>query len=365
LPAIGADNAGNFVIVWHGGYDGAQTGVFGRRFDASGAPRGVEFQVNVFTTNFQNTPAVSVDSDGDFVVVFASGLQDGPTFGVFGRRFTSSGAAVGVDFQVNAVTVGQQTSPSIGLDSDGDFVVAWLTDQGPDDTNVLVRRFNSTGVGGAEMAVSPFTGGEVHPRVGVDADGDFVVAWTGAGSGYGGGLDTFARRFNALGGPQGEEFLVNQYTWDGQQLPSVAVADDGDFVIAWSSDTQDGSNYGAFARAFDASGAAIGSDIQVNTYTPGDQLLATVASDDKGGFVVAWNGPVPGVGVAGVFGQRFATLFPLDVDGNGAFDALTDGLLILRFGFGFSGATLTTGAIGTGCTRCDAASITAYLQSIS
>lgn len=53
----------------------------------------------------------------------------------------------------------------------------------------------------------------------------------------------------------------------------------------------------------------------------------------------------------------------LDVDGNGSFDPLTDGLLILRFAFGFSGATLINGAIGLGCTRCDAPSITAYLQS--
>jgi hypothetical protein len=43
---------------------------------------------------------------------------------------------------------------------------------------------------------------------------------------------------------------------------------------------------------------------------------------------------------------------------------LTDGLLLLRFGFGFSGNTLINGAVGPGCTRCDAASITAYLQSL-
>lgn len=54
----------------------------------------------------------------------------------------------------------------------------------------------------------------------------------------------------------------------------------------------------------------------------------------------------------------------LDVDGNGATDALTDGLLVLRFLFGFNGATLTTGAVGAGCTRCDAAAIVPYLESL-
>ena len=37
---------------------------------------------------------------------------------------------------------------------------------------------------------------------------------------------------------------------------------------------------------------------------------------------------------------------------------LTDGLLVLRHLFGFTGATLTGGALGDGCTRCLAADIT-------
>ncbi|WP_295393196.1 hypothetical protein [uncultured Thiodictyon sp.] len=50
----------------------------------------------------------------------------------------------------------------------------------------------------------------------------------------------------------------------------------------------------------------------------------------------------------------------LDVDGNGAVAPETDGTLILRHLFGFSGTALTTGALGAGATR-DAAAITAYL----
>jgi len=50
----------------------------------------------------------------------------------------------------------------------------------------------------------------------------------------------------------------------------------------------------------------------------------------------------------------------LDADGNGAVAPATDGTLILRHLFGFTGTTLTTGALGTSATR-DAAAITAYL----
>ena len=41
----------------------------------------------------------------------------------------------------------------------------------------------------------------------------------------------------------------------------------------------------------------------------------------------------------------------LDIDGNGKVDALTDGLMILRALFGLTGTSVTAGAIGTGATR--------------
>jgi hypothetical protein len=55
----------------------------------------------------------------------------------------------------------------------------------------------------------------------------------------------------------------------------------------------------------------------------------------------------------------------LDADGNGSLGALTDGLLILRFEFGFTGTTLTSNAVGANCTRCDGASIAAYLETLN
>jgi len=53
----------------------------------------------------------------------------------------------------------------------------------------------------------------------------------------------------------------------------------------------------------------------------------------------------------------------LDVDGNGQSDALTDGLMLIRYLFGLRGASLTAGAIGTGATR-TGAQIETYIQSL-
>ena len=65
------------------------------------------------------------------------------------------------------------------------------------------------------------------------------------------------------------------------------------------------------------------------------------------------------------FSVCMSTLVPtLDLDANNVYDALTDGLLAIRYLFGLSGASLTTGAIGPGATRTTPDAITQYLNDI-
>ncbi len=50
-------------------------------------PAGAEFQVNTYTTDQQEDPAVAVDADGDFVVVWHSYMAgDPPRPALPGRR---------------------------------------------------------------------------------------------------------------------------------------------------------------------------------------------------------------------------------------------------------------------------------------
>ncbi|MBC6480749.1 MAG: hypothetical protein GDA56_26235 [Hormoscilla sp. GM7CHS1pb] len=51
----------------------------------------------------------------------------------------------------------------------------------------------------------------------------------------------------------------------------------------------------------------------------------------------------------------------LDIDGNGVIDALTDGLVAIRYLFGFRGETLTEGVVSEGATR-DTSEIVTYLD---
>ena len=54
----------------------------------------------------------------------------------------------------------------------------------------------------------------------------------------------------------------------------------------------------------------------------------------------------------------------LDIDANGEIDALSDGLLVMRYLFDFSGDALVNNAVGDGATRTDSTEIEMYLESL-
>jgi hypothetical protein len=308
-PTVAMDADGDFVVVWasHGQDDPSDTsfladGVFAQRYDASGKTLGLEFQVNTGTSSAQTFPAVAMDADGDFVVAWQSLGQDGDNWGVFAQRYDAAGNPRGAEFRVNTVTSGAQRSPALAMDADGDFVVVWAS-RGQDDPSdnssagydIFAQRYNAAGnAQGSELRVNSFTTGfQYVPVVAMDAGGDFVVAWQSRGqddpsdtSPLGDGV--FAQRYDAAGSAQGPEFQVNSFTTGSQFGPHIAMDADGDFVVAWQSLGQDGSDWGVFGQRHNATGVPQGPEFQVNTTTTNGQLSPAVAMDADGDFVVAW-----------------------------------------------------------------------------
>ena len=82
------------LLLRVGTQDGSQSGIFGRRFDASGAPLGGEIPINATTLGPQSSPSVATSPGGSFVTAFAGGGygfdQDGSASGVFLRRVAAA-----------------------------------------------------------------------------------------------------------------------------------------------------------------------------------------------------------------------------------------------------------------------------------
>ena len=291
-PSVAIAPDGNFVVVWDSvGQDGSYLGIFGQRFAASGTPLGGEFQVNSYTTGRQYNPSVSGDDTGNFVVVWESYGQDGDRSGIFAQRFSVNGDKLGGEFQVNSHTPDLQRSPSVAVDPSGSFVVVWYSDeQDGSDLGVFGQRFSAQGVPlGGEFQVNSFTpGDQFYPSVASDPSGDFLVAWESYGQ-DGDRSGIFAQRFSVNGNKLGGEFRVSSYTTGNQYYPHVAADGSGNFVVVWQSLDQDGDRGGVFGQQLANDGTRIGGEFLVNTRTAGSQYRNRVSATANGDSVVTWS----------------------------------------------------------------------------
>lgn len=308
---IAMDDAGNFVTTWtsNQGQDGDGYGVYARRYNASGDALSPEFLVSTWTTGNQVGAIAAMTPDGQFVITWTSlgTSQDGDSSGVFAQRYDANGMAVGGEFQVNTATAGDQKASDIVIDKNGDFVIVWTeyyTDRDGDGSGIFAQRFSADGVKvGNEFQVNTTgTNEQRSPDMAISESGDFVVTWTSYvdNSRL---TDVFAQRFNNSGEKVGTEFLVNQTTTRYQSFSSVAMDLEGNFVVTWGSDF--GSTRNILSRRFDSNGIALSDEFQVNTTTMNISSGSSIAMDDDGDFVVAWQQYGLDGDAAGIFAQRF------------------------------------------------------------
>lgn len=151
-----------------------------------------------------------------------------------------------------------------------------------------------------------WTNSQRYPSVATDPNGNFVITWGASKKQDGSGWGIYARRYDKNGFPLGDEFQVNTETKSDQMYPSVAVAKNGRFVIAWVSEKQDKSDYGIYAQRFNKIGIPLGSEFRVNTYTKKSQSNPDIAMDLKGNFVITWASYNQDGSYAGVYAQRYS-----------------------------------------------------------
>ncbi|MCC7422560.1 MAG: cadherin repeat domain-containing protein [Planctomycetaceae bacterium] len=278
FPAVATEIDGDFVITYTGANDGNGSGIFVQQFNANGTPKAlpganpinpiVPYRANTFITGTQRYSSISIDELGGFIVTWTSSGQDGDRDGIFGQRFDQFGVAAGPEFRVNTSTVANQKHSSVAIDKNGDFVVTWSSgDPNVGDYDVYFQRFNRGGQKlRFEQQVNTLitAGDQTLSRVAMDDDGDFIITWVSEGQ-DGDGTGIFAKRFDNQGTAYGPEFQVNTFFTGTQTLPAVAANRDGDFAIAWTGQNADGSSLEIFSQNYNFGNAP--TDITLNPGT--------------------------------------------------------------------------------------------------
>ncbi|MEO7973483.1 MAG: hypothetical protein ABIU84_07825, partial [Thermoanaerobaculia bacterium] len=297
--------------------DGSGRGVFGQRFDASGAPAGVEFLVNSTTAGDQYVGDVAMAADGSFIVVWDSFSADYLESDVLGQRFSALGAKVGAEFPVNSTTVDYQKSGQIAVAPSGAFVGVWASvNQDGSGSGIFGQRFDANGVpAGAEFAVNSATeGDQAQPAIAVDGSGAFIASWNSR-SEAGEKARILARLFDQDGEPTSGELEVSESVENDHGSSSLAVDGLGNFFVAWTAylpnsiPTVDACSL-AYGRRFDARGVPLQGEFRLNDttcYTGGPQVVAGLPL----AFATSWHsrGGWHNLAILDVYVKTFAVFF--------------------------------------------------------
>ena len=340
---------GGFIINWtnNSGLDGSGNGVFGQRFDASGATVGGEFQVNTLTSSNQDQSDVTAlmgPNAGKWVSVWHSetsaGAGDGNGSGVIGQIFEADGTTPTGEFVINTETLSEQDAPQLIALADGGFFAVWQSTSTTFDpmvgtipptadgssNGVFGQRFDATGAAaGAEVQINATTlNNQFDPQVAALNNGNLAIVWTdNAADGSVAGV--YGRIIGPDGAPVTDEFRVNDQRINSQTMPDVVALTTGGFAVVWDDNNgTDGSGVGVFAQQYSDDGNRIDSQFQVNTEFSGNQFQPVITALADGGFAIAWTSQTSGSAgdgnSNGVFYQIFAnaapTVSPVSAEGD-------------------------------------------------
>jgi hypothetical protein len=261
----------------------------------------------LISTNFPPTDDTDSDNassaNGTSVAVWVNAFS--PTdHDIWAQRFDNLGHPDGLPIMVDASS-DDSYHPRVAMDSQGRFVVTWEDHNSNGSSSIWMSYYAASDIPptGAVL-VSDVRLGDVNLDVAA-SDGSFVITWGPRGSGM---SDIMAERFAFAGGfPQGQGIFTVKAATSLQGDPSVAMAPDGRFVIAYDQ-VEDGDNrfvFDIFASQYDAGGHLVRGNIPINTDPASFTYSPSVAMDAAGNAVVAYERQYTG-GI-GVYANRLSS----------------------------------------------------------
>src|SRR5262249_15751090 len=145
-PQVAARRDGGFVVTW-AGYEEVEdvtaTRIFGARYAGGQIVEGSTFELDTPTASTVLDPAVAADAASNFVLVWQ---QDGR---IRGRGFWSGGRRQGPSSPVSETTDPsiQAASPAVSIAGTGDVMVVWRQSQASGGSTVMARQLRRCGNG--------------------------------------------------------------------------------------------------------------------------------------------------------------------------------------------------------------------------
>jgi hypothetical protein len=322
---LACDSAGGFAAVWSDTRNGRWYDLYLQRFDAEGRPitRNLRINGNAGEANVKAS-SLALDSQGRCAVVWINGS-------IYLQQFSSAGSAVGQNIRVAGIGP-NVCHPRVCIDGQGNAAVLHYPNT---KANFALSRFSENGEPLDRTEFGQLDAAQQDAMIFLRPDGAFLLVWDVWNEEDGStGLTESALRYRLDSSAEPDIFHVRRvpddfcstqdvllrqdgtsfYSWTGQDqhvyvqccestgktrygvvkacddtlgsscsYPSVGVAPDGGFAVAWV-------NWGSpvdreiFVRVFDAKGEPRSQDIGTGAYA----LYPAVTSGPAGDFNVFW-----------------------------------------------------------------------------
>lgn len=289
-PAIAMDKNNNYVVVWEGyGVGSLYNDIYARRYNSLGEPQGNSFKVNTSDEGYQSGASIDMDDNGNFIIVWRDTSSN-----IFAQRYNSLGERLGSEIQVSASSVRSKIGPAIAINQSGGFWVAWDRDVST-DWDIYARRFGSDGSAlGNEFKVNVSARGYTPsvwahgqaPAISYSPLNGYVIAWRSKNVERTRNL-IYLQQYTVSGETVSGEFLLDPSGNDAIGYPSIAHNNVGGFTVAWSGAGID-DNDGIYARMFNQLGLPLADEFTVNTYRLEKQRHPTIASNANGNIAIVW-----------------------------------------------------------------------------
>ncbi len=217
--------------------------------------------------------------------------------------------------QVNSYTNGNQLYASITSLANGNMLATWQSEnQNKSGWSVYGQILDSNGdkVGG-EFQVNTYNlSDQTEPKTTTLENGNALVTWASQGQ-DGSGLGVYGQIIDQNGSKIGSEFKLNSTTLHDQQTsisndgnPLVSL-DNNKFAAVWSSDQQGGSGSNITLRLFNNDGTASTNEIVVSDYANASNIIPSATKLTNGHILVTFSSGGGGLDPSdyGIYGQEF------------------------------------------------------------
>lgn len=201
-----------YLVVWStAGQDSPARNIYAQRYDAANAPVGVERRVNTSTVGDKHIPLAFAAPDGGYWITWASNGQVATGISALhAQRFATNDAPVGDEVQINERNSRSVGYNDVVVLADGSLFIAWVSfgqdwvDVFENSMGVYGRRLSADGHAvGREFPINTFVVGDQQAaKLARLVDGKVVAVWFSArGSSGIERFGVYAQVFRVTGAP--------------------------------------------------------------------------------------------------------------------------------------------------------------------